>query len=489
MEAAERPKTEPAKAPEKIDDIGEKIGGARKDTAVSTGTRKKAASEEDDRPTWAKRFRIAQVAGGFDVSVNGRDVTGKWTLSDTRTLDRMGQPKRMGEYFDSKEAAEAALPLLALAQKHRAVPVNTADGQKYEIWRDINDRKRVKVVDRQFDTRDEAMRYMAQNATQILETNTTFGEADLPKPESTQRKGVERRTGDVKGEDFRDTFGFRGVEFGLWNNQEERQEVMNAAYDGLLDLAEVLKVPPKAIGLNGDLALAFGARGKGLSGARAHYETDRVVMNLTKMNGAGALAHEWFHALDHYLARQDGKTTAEWKINKDGTRSLDVKGGESDMASSGFRRNNSGVREELRNAYTSLVQSLFSKAEQYVEDTARADKFVAVARGELEKELSNLRKDLSEQKDVRYYKRNNKPASAEQLAEFDGMAAELVEGRGLATEWKVMPGKSRMAVQTRHTNETLEKLNELYKAVRGRSGFNTERQWRAGFTVWLHDAV
>jgi hypothetical protein len=476
MEAAEKPKTEPAKAPEKIDDIGEKIGGARKDTAVSTGTRKKAASEEDDRPTWAKRFRIAQVAGGFDVSVNGRDVTGKWTLSDTRTLDRMGQPKRMGEYFDSKEAAEAALPLLALAQKHRAVPVNTADGQKYEIWRDINDRKRVKVVDRQFDTRDEAMRYMAQNAVQILETNTTFGEADLPKPESTQRIGVERRAGDVKGEDFRDTFGFRGVEFGLWNNQDERQEVMNAAYDGLLDLAEVLKVPPKAIGLNGDLALAFGARGKGLSGARAHYETDRVVMNLTKMNGAGALAHEWFHALDHYLARQDGKTTAEWKINKDGTRSLDVSGGEADMASGGFRRANSGVREELRNAYTDLVQSLFTKAEQYVEDTARADKFVAVARGELEKDLSDLRKDLSEQKDVRYYKRNNKPASAEQLAEFDAMAAELVDGRGLSTEWKVMPGKSRSSIQTRHTNETLEKLNELYKAVRGRSGFNTERR-------------
>jgi len=462
--------------PTKIDDIGEKIGGARKDTAVSTGARKKAASEDDGRPTWAKRFQIAQVAGGFDMSVNGRDITGKWTISDLRTRDRYDQPKRMGDYFDSREAAEAALPLLALAQKHRPVPVNAADGQKYEIWRDINDRKRVKVVDRQFDTRVEAMQYMAQNATEILETNTTFGEADLPKPESTARKGVERRTGDVKGEDFRDTFGFRGVEFGLWNNQDERQEVMNAAYDGLLDLADVLKVPPKAIGLDGDLALAFGARGKGLSGARAHYETNRVVMNLTKMNGAGALAHEWFHALDHYLARQDGKTAAEWKVNKDGTRSLEVNGGEADMASSGFRRTNSGVREELRAAYTSLVQSLFTKAEQYVEDTARADKFVAVARGELEKDLNDLRKDLSEQKDVRYYKRNNKPATAEQLAEFDTMAAELIEGRGLGTEWKTMPGKNRLYIQTRHTNDTLEKLNELYKAVRGRSGFNAERR-------------
>jgi adenine/guanine phosphoribosyltransferase-like PRPP-binding protein len=465
--------------PAKIDDVGEKIGGARKDTAASTGPKRKTAAEEDERPTWAKRFQIAQVARGFDMSVNGRDITGKWTISDTRTKDRFDQPKRMGDYFDTKEAAEAALPLIAVAQKHRVAPTgqkNADGGYTYEIWRDVNDRKRVKVVDQVFDSREEAMRYMAQYATEILETNTTFGEADLPKPENTSREGVERRTGDVKGEDFRDAFGFRGVEFGLWNNQDERQEVMNAAYDGLMDLAEVLKVPPKAIGLNGDLALAFGARGKGLSGARAHYERDRVVMNLTKMNGAGALAHEWFHGLDHYLARQDGKTTADWKINKDGTRSLEVLGGEADMASGGFRRSNSGVREELRTAYTSLVQSLFTKAEQYVEDTARADKFVAVARGELQKDLDDLRKDLADQKDVRYYKRNNKPASAEQLAEFDAMAAELVDGRGLATEWKTMPGRNRLSIQTRHTNETLEKLNSLYTAVRGRSGFNTERR-------------
>ncbi len=463
----------------KIDDVGEKIGGARKDTAVSTGAKRKTVAEEDTRPTWAKRFNIEQIDAGFDTSVKGQDVSGKWVIMDSKTRDRTGEPKQVGKYFDSKADAEEALPLIAVAQKHRVSPTgqkNAEGGYTYEIWRDVNDRKRVKVVDQEFQSREDAMRYMAQHATDILETNTTFGEADIPKPENTDRIGVERRTGDVKGEDFRDAFGFRGVEFGLWNNQEERQEVMNAAYDGLMDLADVLNIPPKAIGLNGDLALAFGARGKGLTGARAHYETNRVVMNLTKMNGAGALAHEWLHAFDHYLARQDGKTTAEWKLNKDGTRSLDVNGGEADMASSGFKRVNSGVREELRDAYTKLVRSLFTKAEQYVEDTARADKFVSVSRGELENDLANLRKELSEQKDVRYYKRNNKPASAEQLAEFDALAAELVEGRGLSTEWKSMPGKNRLSIQTRHTNETLEKLNEIYKTVRGRSGFNAERR-------------
>lgn len=471
-------KMDAADKPAPIADVGEKIGGARKDTATSTGKKSKAAAPADDRPTWAKRFTIGQIAGGFDIKVNGQDVSGKWTISDQRLKDWTGQPKQMGGYFDTKEAAEAALPLIAVAQKHRVTTAREygPDGTlPYEIWRDISDSKRVKVVDKQFATRVEAMEYMAKNAVEILETTTTFGEADLPKPESTQRIGAQRRAADVTGEDFKNEFGFRGVEFGNWNNQAERQEVMNEAYDGLMDLAEVLGVPSKAIGLNGDLALAFGARGQGLSSARAHYERDRVVMNLTKMNGAGALAHEWFHALDHYLGRQDGKASSDWIVNPDGTRSLSVKGAESDMASGGFKRANSGVREELRNAYKTLMQTIFYKAEQYVEDTAKADKFVGKTREELQKELESLRKDLSEQKDVRYYKRSNKPASAEQLAEFDAIAAELVEGRGLATEWKTLPGKSRMSIQSRHTNDALEKISELYKAVRGRAGFNADR--------------
>ncbi|MGB5835284.1 MAG: LPD1 domain-containing protein, partial [Thiohalocapsa sp.] len=72
--------------------------------------------------------------------------------------------------------------------------------------------------------------------------------------------------------------------------------------DSLLDLAEILDIPPRAISLNGTLGLAFGARGHGW--AAAHYEPGTVVINLTKTKGAGSLAHEWFHALDNYFSRQ-----------------------------------------------------------------------------------------------------------------------------------------------------------------------------------------
>ncbi|MDR0972533.1 MAG: hypothetical protein LBM61_00930, partial [Prevotellaceae bacterium] len=48
-----------------------------------------------------------------------------------------------------------------------------------------------------------------------------------------------------------------------------------------------------------------GARGSGT--ANAHYEPDRVVINLTKTRGAGSLAHEWWHALDNYFSRLGGE--------------------------------------------------------------------------------------------------------------------------------------------------------------------------------------
>ncbi|MCX8355825.1 LPD5 domain-containing protein [Escherichia coli] len=126
------------------------------------------------------------------------------------------------------------------------------------------------------------------------------------------RTGPERRKGDVSPEQFSDAFGFRGVQFGNYVEGPRRQADLNRAYDSLHDLAEVLNVPTKALSLNGRLGLAFGARGKGK--AAAHYEPGEVAINLTKGNGPGALAHEWFHSLDNYFGRydvsNDGKITS-----------------------------------------------------------------------------------------------------------------------------------------------------------------------------------
>jgi hypothetical protein len=455
-------------APGAIEDIGEKIGGARKDAATrgtAAATAKPRRTNDDDRPAWARRFKIDQIAKSMRAGEEGR-----WVVRDGRSQDRLGQDRQLGrQSFATREEAEAALPALAVAMKHRPVPL--AAGQ-WEIWRDVTDRKRVKVVDQTFDSREAAQAFMANNAAAIIETNTTFGEADLPVPENKRREGPERRQGDVDGQAFRDTFGFRGVEFGNWNNQAERQELMNEAYDGLLDLAEVVGIPPRAISLNGDLALAFGARGQGLNSARAHYEQERAVINLTKMKGAGALAHEWFHALDHYLGRQDGKAAAQWTTQADGTRTLKALGGEFDMASGGFSRRDSGVRAEVREAYEHVMRTMVYKAERFVQDSAKAEAFVAQTREQVARSLDGIRKDLASEKT--YGQRFTKPATPEQLGAFDALAKPIVDGVALETEARASGTASKGRLTGwRWTNDALEQISAIYKAVRGRSGFDS----------------
>lgn len=464
-----RPATEKPK--EVIQDFGEKIGGARKDTAVKTGKKPVAEKSKDDRPTWAKRFEISEIA----ASSNPAEV-GKWTISDTKNKDWKGNARRLtNQMFNSQAEAEKFLPVAAVAMKHR-VTTDTKDGKKgYIIVRAVSDRKHVQVVQQLFDSRDAANEYLVRHAQEILETNTTFGELDLPRPENTQRTGVSRREGDAKDSDFSRVFGFRGVEFGNWNNQAERQELLNDAFDGLMDLAEVLNIPPEALSLNGELALAFGARGQGLSSAKAHYESNRVVINLTKMNGAGSLAHEWWHAFDHYLSRQDGSASSAWIQHEDGSRSLNVKANPADrFASHGFKVYKSGVREDVRNAFEKLMVTMFKKSQAYMEDTQAADEFVARSRDEVQDKLNSIRENLTKQLDPQYYKRFNKPASADQLAEFDTAAELIITGQLLETEARKNPKSRSTFGGYRHTNDALDKINEIFKAVRGRSGFNAD---------------
>lgn len=461
-----------------IADFGEKIGGARKDTAKPLGERSGRGADESNEPGWRKRFSVYQIAKStreFEV--------GRWAIADDRTDSWRGQMVG-GKTFATEQEANNAVPLIAVALKHRAVTVSDGNGgQVFEIWRDVTDRKRVKVVDQQFATRDDAMKYMAEHAVQIIEKKTNFGEEILAKPDTVVRTGVERRTGPATKVMFEDTFGFRGVEFGKWNNQDERQEVMNHAYDGLLDLADVLHIPAKAISLNGELALAFGARGQGLSGARAHYETDYGVINLTKMTGAGALAHEWFHAADHYLARQDTKAKSGKEPNKRGDLVYPRQDLLHTMASHGFRATDSKVRKEVRDAYENVIKTMFKKAEKYVEDTEKAEKFVGQARNRLAEALQEIRDTgyyaLSKAIDPTYRPRKKAAATSEQLAQFDALAERLIAGQDLAVETRYTakpgtPAKARGGMSYRRTNDTLEALNAIIKEVRGRNGFSSE---------------
>src|SRR6185437_3052891 len=247
----------------------------------------------------------------------------------------------------------------------------------------------------------------------------------------------------------------------------ERQEVMNHAYDGLRDLTELLNIPPNALSLDGDLAIAFGARGHGLSGARAHYERDYGVINLTKMSGAGSLAHEWMHALDAYLARRDTKAKSTKAKNARGDLVYDAGSPSSDYISHGLSAR-SQLREEVRGALKELWNTISTKAEKYVEDTQQAEKWLGTAKKRVTDALDAIRKDLAKKRE--YGSRFTAPANDEQLARFDALADKLRNGDDIATTWRTSErGKGR------YSNDTADALSKLYKEVRGRTGFSENR--------------
>lgn len=108
----------------------------------------------------------------------------------------------------------------------------------------------------------------------------------------------------ISGDYLRTFFHLRGVEHGNWMGDTDADTGEHAAFGAFTDLVSVTGLPPAAMGFQGRLGLALGARGGGK--ASAHYEPSRRVINLTKTRGAGTLAHEWGHALDHWLADPTG---------------------------------------------------------------------------------------------------------------------------------------------------------------------------------------
>ncbi|GAL09387.1 hypothetical protein JCM19233_353 [Vibrio astriarenae] len=117
------------------------------------------------------------------------------------------------------------------------------------------------------------------------------------------RKGPDYRHGEQTSFlEIKETFGLGSIRVGKWVNSEEKALAANLIFDSLADLAYILALPPKAIGLRGTLGLAFGTGGR--KGVQAHYAPNLRELALAKNAGAGALAHEFWHAFDHYIAEK-----------------------------------------------------------------------------------------------------------------------------------------------------------------------------------------
>lgn len=268
---------------------------------------------------------------------------------------------------------------------------------------------------------------------------------------SAERVGVSRRMEDenVSSERLAEEFGLRGVNFGNWMKtpaaRAEAQLHLNHAYDALHDLAEILDVPPQTLSLGGMLGLAFGAQGHGGRNA-AHFVPGVNEINLTRAAGAGALAHEWAHAVDHYFARMADLGTAEEPYLSEHAQLGDTKT-RHEMINGKFVATTSprfgDVRPEIVGAFRGVAKAMTKRPQ--TEEEALTEK--AAYRQRVEKNvngwLASIRRDFTGLE-----------------TEFDKLASQVREGR--------MGGEMIAIGQSTLVYPVVAQMRDLYKAKHGR---------------------
>ena len=277
----------------RVEDVVSKIGNGRYSQVFRD---KLALYQGVGYPGFTKikrlKYSVMRYGEGYAVLRNGLLKKQCGTREDA--IDEIR--KRIADEENEKSGKQPVkLNIFRVRGKDGVNIGKVLSGQKYVVLKDG------------FRNSAEAAEYLSENR-EVLEKQWEAlkkGPA-VRRDENLPRTGKDRRGGkDVTQKQFMETFGFSGDTYGNWVTQKERQDFLNNTYDALMDLSEVLGISPKAISLNGELGIQFGASGK--AGASAHYRRDDVSINLTRKKGAGSLAHEWFHALDNYFSRMGGK--------------------------------------------------------------------------------------------------------------------------------------------------------------------------------------
>lgn len=444
IELSEAEQKEANEITEKLQDFGRKIGMARKDVA-ERGFTLNREKKEKEIPGWAKKYKVFQQKKGTSYS-DWNTQDGKWEVA----IVDGNFYKTVKKNFESEELAMAAIPLLEVSRNHRVY--NSKDSESYSIYRSWSSGK-LWEIKKGFKTREEALLYMATNPEEII--NFKAGRVERPHLDKVERIGVERRKGNVDSEKFMQVFGFRGGEFGNWVAADERQTMLNFSYDALLDMAEVLGVPPKSLSLGGRLAIGFGSRGKGLIGAAAHFEPERGVINLTKISGAGSLSHEWFHAFDSYFGVMEKKV---FMPNEDGV--IKTPSEDRDYLSGDYY-SNPFVRKEVIEAWDKVWNKMRYKYETTDYDLNRIESKIENAINSVLYSLASTRGWIAID---RNYGLRKKAATKEQLDRWDALV-ERIKNNDLGP---ISPRKTKKKYSFEQEYEVQRQLSDLSKEITGR---------------------
>ncbi|MDD3230277.1 MAG: JAB domain-containing protein [Oscillospiraceae bacterium] len=457
-------------ASEKLEDFGEKIGGARKDMGITRKVR-----DTDSLPAWRRKYSYANADGKIPIGTKV-DTNSPFTAvyvhksgnreslrAVTDVFVRNWKPK----VFNSEQEAEDYIPIFEADMQ--GFRVSKKSEEEYVVGKKSSTGKPIELSS--FPTREEAETYLrsTEGATSLL--NRKREDFSIPALEKVERTGKDYRDGrNISTDEFMKTFGFRGGEFGNWVKSEERQTMVNMAYDSFMDMADILGVSPRTISLNGELGIAFGARGT--SAFAAHFEPLRTVINLTRMNGAGSLAHEWAHALDNYFGLQaQGKT---YEKNDEG----EVKAGRIYKSEVDSFYSQKGMRLELREIFDSIVKLTQKKK-------AQQDVAIEKLQGDHDRILKSVEREANNtvkkfEDGVKRYQYNRKKkdyetvvikGTPEQVKKVRDIVDKISSGNGATPEWNYIPGtKNKIS----YVSPELMEIENLHKDVFRKSGIEKD---------------
>mgnify|MGYP006352611389 FL=1 len=146
--------------------------------------------------------------------------------------------------------------------------------------------------------------------------NKMLAQGAVLQKDRENKNSYPERNGEITADILKKTFDFRYVNVDINLDEKQEQDMLDVSYDTFRQLAMLLNIPMNAIGLGRNLTLNIGLMRMDLT-TGACYSPQYRALNFKGLESFKHIAHEWFHAFDHYLNYAHDNMNAKGLFSKE----------------------------------------------------------------------------------------------------------------------------------------------------------------------------
>ena len=146
--------------------------------------------------------------------------------------------------------------------------------------------------------------------------NKMLAQGAVLQKDKENKNSYPERNGEITADVLKKTFDFRYVNVDINLDEKQEQDMLDVSYDTFRQLAMLLNIPMNAIGLGRNLTLNIGLMRMDLT-TGACYSPQYRALNFKGLDSFKHIAHEWFHAFDHYLNYAHDNMNAKGLFSED----------------------------------------------------------------------------------------------------------------------------------------------------------------------------